>query len=847
MIISLNGTDWTLSGWNKYQWLFDKPKESSGLSQPVISKIAATVPGSVQTDLRRANIIQDWNQDLNFFHLEWIEHREWVYEKHFSVSKQNNISKYILTFEGLDFSGCVFLNGVQVLYFDQMHLPYEADVSEQLFFDEVNVLRIVFFQTPELDGQVGYTSRTTVLKSRYNYGWDWMPRMVNIGIFRDVYLRCVESAYLKDVYPNAECDGTNGALTVTSEISSCKDTAMALQYMITYGDEVCYCGVQKISVCSREENTVVFHTKLNNVKIWYPNGCGEQPLYTVSVCLLQNDTIVDNCEKKVGFKKLEYILPEDADRSHYPYSIVVNNCWVPIKGVNWVPVSPFYGSVTEKEYRYYLERFRIMNVNLIRVWGGALLESETFYNLCDEMGFLVWQEFPQSSSGIDNAPCEKPDFISLLTQVAKSYVIRRRHHTSLSIWCAGNELYDAEYHPMTEENPNIAALKQVVDDLDAKHLFLPDSPSGQVAEWSIGKKGTGMCGDTHGPWQYLGPEKHYYQFNEDDSLLHSEVGAPACPRLETLKKHCSDSLWPPSSANSFWRNRGSWWLCDEQIEMLFGKFDGKIKGIAEYVKAFRYMQMEAVRYAASAIRRAGRKKAGIIVWMANEPFPNSANTSILEFDGCPKPVFYKLRNVYGNTFIGLSYSTPALTSGKISKVILFGSSDREMISKNVIVSVFDINGHLLKQYNIGNVSINYSTDIATLQLPIAAPMIIVRITADVGFDFCEEYVFTVDGETPFGALLDIDSTHLDVDRIANHQFLLTNQGKTAALFVDCIGKGSDNQPLVVYNNYRCLLPSESVLLTTDEECSELSVSAMNSSVHTMNVESPKEVETVLRA
>jgi len=178
---------------------------------------------------------------------------------------------------------------VQVLSFDQMNIPYEVDVSEHLLFDDVNVLRVVFFQPPEVDGQVGYTSRTKVLKARFSYGWDWMPRLVNVGIYRDVYLRCVETAYLKDVYPDADCDGTNGSLTITSKISSCKDAEMTLQYEIIYGDEICYSGKQKVSVGSGDENDVVFHTKLDNVKLWYPNGFGQQPLYNVRVLLLQND------------------------------------------------------------------------------------------------------------------------------------------------------------------------------------------------------------------------------------------------------------------------------------------------------------------------------------------------------------------------------------------------------------------------------------------------------------------------------------------------------------------------------------------------------------------------------
>lgn len=833
MVLSLNGSDWTLSGWMKHQWLFDRPMESTGLSQPVVPRIPATVPGSVQTDLRRADFIQDWNQDLNFFHLEWTEHREWVYEKRFSADALKGMTRYLLTFEGLDFSGYAFLNGTEILHFDQMHLPYEVDVTDHLLFDEENVLRVVFLQTPEVDGQVGYTSRTTTLKSRFNYGWDWMPRLVNIGIFGDVSLRGVDTAYVTDLYPEASAEGNTGALTVTSAITGYQDTSITVEYTLTYNQAVCYSETQQIELKQGTENTAVLHATLPDICLWNPNGFGEQPLYTLTVSLLNGDRVVDRCEKQIGFKKTEYVLPEGAGAHHYPYSLKINDSWIPIRGVNWVPISPFYGSVTEEDYRYYLERFRAMNVSLIRVWGGALLESETFYRLCDEMGFLVWQEFPQSSSGIDNSPCEDPDFIELLVKVAKVYVTRRRSHTSLVIWCAGNELYDSEYHPKTEASPNIGALKQVVAELDPNRLYLPGSPSGDSAGWSPDKKGTGQCGDTHGPWQYLGPQAHYCQFNEDDSLLHSEIGAPACPRLETLQKYCSTSLWPPSSSNHFWRTRGSWWLCDEQMDSLFGKFDGVQKGITEYVKGFQYTQAEAIRYAASAIRKAGAKKAGTIVWMANEPFPNSANTSILEFDGCPKPVYYKLKNVFAKVFLGLSYGTAALQSDQEATVTLFGCSDQPIVAKNIAVSAYDFSGKLLERYDIADTELGVTTDLATLRLPKAKPMILVRITADIGYDFCEEYVFTVDGETPFGALLDSEKTYIVVERKGPKEFSLTNQGGVTALFVDCIGKDEENRPLTVSGNYRCLLPKETLTVTTEKLCTELTVSAMNSAFYSL--------------
>ena len=192
MKFNLNGNDWFLTGWNKHTWLYDRPNESGALTIPLITKISAEVPGAVQKDLLNAGIIKDWNYGFNFLSMEWVEHREWVYEKNFSINK-NKSEIYVLNFEGLDFEGFIYLNGEQIYKFNGMHTPHKIDITDKILSGE-NSLKVVFLQTPEVDGQIGYTSKVNILKSRYNYGWDWMPRMVNIGIFGDVYIECIEKA-----------------------------------------------------------------------------------------------------------------------------------------------------------------------------------------------------------------------------------------------------------------------------------------------------------------------------------------------------------------------------------------------------------------------------------------------------------------------------------------------------------------------------------------------------------------------------------------------------------------------------------------------------------------------------
>ena len=134
----------------------------------------------------------------------------------------------------------------------------------------------------------------------------------------------------------------------------------------------------------------------------------------------------------MGFRKIEYVVPDGAPENCLPYSVKINGRFIPLRGIDWVPLSPFYGSVREKDYRFILERFAKMNCNIIRVWGGANKEAETFYDLCDKLGIMVWQDFPQSSSGIDNTPNEDPAYIENLLKISKQHILHTRSHVSLT-------------------------------------------------------------------------------------------------------------------------------------------------------------------------------------------------------------------------------------------------------------------------------------------------------------------------------------------------------------------------------------------------------------------------------
>lgn len=822
----LNGSDWSLSGWSRHQWHYERSMELGNSSVPVVSPIAASVPGSVQTDLLRAGRIEDWNYGDNFRKIEWLEHREWVYTKNFIALTASD--KIILHLDGLDFSGYVFLNGEQVYYFDKMMLPHCVDVTKVIKPNAENTLKIVFLQPPEVDGQVGYTSKVSTLKSRFNYGWDWSPRLVNIGIFRDVWLEYADMISVKKFYPRTELHCGEGHLEAMVHITAFRDAELKAKLTLKKSGEQIAESECTFSIL-KGEREAVFMLKAGAIEPWFPNGFGSQPLYEaeLELCDMQGRRLSQNIAN-VGFKSLSYTAPENAPEGCLAYNAVINGRIIPIRGINWVPVLPFYGAVTEEQYRFYLNRFKCMGCNLIRVWGGALQESETFYNICDEMGLMVWQEFPQSSSGIDNAPNEDPAYLAELKEVAVEYTRRARNHVCLTYWCGGNELYWGEnFFPADTSSANLSMLEGVVERHMPGVMYLPSSPSHLengvkyyegITDW--------VNGDCHGSWLYEGISSHYDMIYNSSSVLFSEIGSPACARPEKLTEYCTNGkVWPPDFSNPYWTDRGAWWILYEPLKKLFGDFEGFGENkLSKYAAAFRFLQAESLRSSVCAVRRFGNKKSGIIFWMGNEPFPNTANTSLLEMDGYTKPAYYAVKKGFGNITAGLYYKTPWLKDSHSTKAQLFICSDNPETVDNIKLTVFDEKGELISQKIWENTAVSGTVELGDIEIEVKESISLVRL--EISGNIFDEWVFTR-GKEAFRPLLTAPAAELECEILPDNRVRITNTGKITAYYVEVDAITADKIPVALDNGYFCLLPSESRVCSAERGVARLNAVSMN--------------------
>jgi beta-mannosidase len=342
--------------------------------------------------------------------------------------------------------------------------------------------------------------------------------------------------------------------------------------------------------------------RVEEPELWWPNGLGEQRLY-------------DAAGFRVGFRTVEI---ED-------YAVRVNGVPMPIHGWNWVPLDALYGVPRPEKLEHVLGLARRANVNLLRVWGGGLIETPEFYELCDRLGLLVWQEFVQSSSGIESVPSDDPEFVATMTADARAIVPRLRRHPSLAVWCGGNEL-DGD-----DSTPVLAALREVVRELDPGRTWLPTSP--------LGPKGAEP--DVHGPWEHQGLRGQPAHYDSRASRLHSEFGVEGMTNRRVLARVVpEESRWPADRSNPVYAHLGAWWNNAPLVQELFG---GRIEDVETLRRCSQWLQYEGLRYAVEATLRRG---AGTIPWQLDEPYPNAWCTSALDHRGDPKPAYWGVARAY---------------------------------------------------------------------------------------------------------------------------------------------------------------------------------------------------------
>ncbi|MFQ3548389.1 MAG: glycoside hydrolase family 2 TIM barrel-domain containing protein [Armatimonadota bacterium] len=643
-ILDLSELKWSLSGWTPYLWLIERTMEVGASPNAEIRVDNIKIPCSVQKILKDANIIPDWNEGLNHRLCEWVENRHWIFETKIPDSMIFEGKKHVLYCEGLDYKGRIRINGQDVYNFKGTHIPHFADITEFLKPTD-NILQIVFEDSPRWLGQFGYTSKMTEFKTRFNYTWDWISRLVQIGIWEPIKLEITDGIKLDFVQLSSSYDinQKKGSLEINIKSKANGGIQLELELLDSGGKLV--------------RNEKVFADELNqskcfwgnlDVDCWWPNGIGNQPLYSFHVKLLDsNGQLHDYCTKIIGFKDIKWLPCEDAPENADPWICQVNGEKIFLQGANWTPIHPNFADTKEEDYSKRLKLYAELGMNILRVWGGGYLERECFYNICDELGIMVWQEYPMSSSGVESIPPSDPSAIQEMCKIAESYIMRRGHHVSLLLWSGGNELEAKKALPVDNTHPMIKALAEVTEKLDPLRRFIPSSPSGPTTYAHPENYGKGVHWDVHGPWKCTSSLEEWKEYWEnDDSLLRSETGVPGCQPAELTERYKGDcEVLPVHWDNPLWSRGSTWWI---EWEAFYNDFKRHPNTLEEYVEWSQKRQAELLQVAAISCKTRFPKCGGIIIWMGHDCFPCNANTSIIDFNGDPKPSAHALAKIFKN-------------------------------------------------------------------------------------------------------------------------------------------------------------------------------------------------------
>ncbi|WP_350279293.1 glycoside hydrolase family 2 TIM barrel-domain containing protein [Kribbella sp. HUAS MG21] len=632
--------------------------------------LPARVPGSVVDDLWRANVVPDPYVGLNTRAIEWVSERHWVYRHEIRLDPPLDRQAY-LCLDGVDHSAFVYLDGVELGRVDGMFVAGRFDVTSLLRASAEHTLVVVVEPAPVSEPQVGETGRVRVHKSRMTYGWDFCPRLVHQGIWQAAYIELT------------------GAVRVPSLVVG-PDGIVANEPV-----ELVLADADGAVVATGDRALTV-----QDPRLWWPNGCGTPYLYRLTATVYSDGVVSDRRELDVGFRSLRFFRVADDAAS---YGIEVNGRRIFAKGWNWVPLDLSYGVPRPDRLRRLLDLAVDAGVNLLRVWGGGLIETPEFYAECDRRGLLVWQEFSQSSSGISSTPADDDEFVAMMRAQAEEIVPRLRHHPSLAIWGGGNELQAGEGEPLNDA-PVLRALEDVVRRLDPDRLWLPTSPTGPafLNRLELIRQAPDDQHDVHGPWEHQGLRDHYGLYDAGTAQLLSEFGVEGMTMPRTLAQVVPEpERRLPTRGRPVWDHLGRWWNNEALVQSAFG---GRIRDLGTLGLASQFLQRDGLQYAVEAHRRRWPGCVGTLPWQFNEPYPNAWCTSAVTHAGEPKPVYFGVAAAYRPVLVGAVCARQSWAGFDELRLPLWFHSDNPLPPATVTARLLSFGGAELAAVTFKDVS-----------------------------------------------------------------------------------------------------------------------------------------------
>ena len=644
------------AGWQLTEAPSGRDGAALAAAVPAEAWLAATVPGTAHGALLAAGRIPDPFHGCNEAEVRWVAERRWLWRLAFDAGEL--AAHEDLVFEGLDTYCSVWLNGERLLTTDNMFVPHRVPVRERLRPGRNELL--LCFEPPlacarEVEAVHGKralwngdSARLHARKAQYHFGWDWGPELLVSGPWRAVR-RHAWSARVAELACRSQVDVA--ARRATLQISAAVVGATTgLRCVVELRDP------EGRAVATREVPAGDVHATLDvtDARLWWPRGLGEQPLYTLHVQVCAGEMVVAEDRRRIGLRTLRLVQAPVEGEVGSSFHFEVNGEDLFAGGANWIPDDNLLERITPARYRERVAQAAAANMNMLRIWGGGVYEHEAFYEACDELGLLVWQDF-MFACGLYPANAA---FQASVRAEAEAAVKRLRHHACLALWCGNNEDY------MLAESVGLAGPGVPADRFEARAIYEqllpqvcaaldPDRPYWPGSPFTPGegaKSSDATVGDRHS-WEVWHQQMLPYQrYGDVQARFVSEFGMQSHPSLALLESVLPPAERFPESRTMQWHNKaGSPAGPDGHRRLSVYQADNlrAAPTLAGHVYATQFVQAEAMRVAYQDFRRrwqrpGARAVGGALVWQLNDCWPVTS-WSLIDAAGTVKPAWHAVR------------------------------------------------------------------------------------------------------------------------------------------------------------------------------------------------------------
>ena len=609
-------------------------------------RAAATVPGAVQLDWAAAEGWGDYCCADNFRQYAWMEDVYWSYLGEMDIPDLGPGERVLFVCKGVDYRFQVRLHGRVIHDQEGMFTPFEIDLTGQV--KSGDALEVLVFPAPKSHAEPADRSQANQsCKPAVSYGWDFHPRLIPLGIWEETYLEVRPVCHVRDAEVGYRLAGDLSRADVSLSVDLSEPGDGKIRW--TLSDPSGSAVIQRETLAASQ--TVTLSAPLDRPELWWPNGQGDPALYTSVVELLDaSREVVHRSQSRVGFRRIRLVmapaawdLPVDvpATRCPPPITLEINGRPIFCKGSNWVAPEIFPGTITPERYRALLDLAKQANMNMLRSWGGAVVNKEAFFEMCDERGILLWQEFPLACNRYEGTE----GYLAVLDRESRSILRRLRRHASVAIWCGGNELFNP-WSRMTDQDAALRLLNRNCFDLDPERPFLATSP---------------LMGIGHGCYVFktMDGREVFEIFAAASCTAYAEFGCPGPPSADALRRFIPPAeLFPPRPGTA-WETHHAIGALQPNSHLTLDVLEDYF-GPAEYLEQLvewaQWLQAEGLRFIFEEARRQKPACGMALNWCFNEPWPAAANLSIVAWPCEPKPAYYavagSLRPVLAGARIG---------------------------------------------------------------------------------------------------------------------------------------------------------------------------------------------------